>query len=177
MINNFYFSRLNSFTNYLFLYNERNSNSNRRFRFASNINHLRALRSFASLTDLPKPSIPPRQPFSLVFQDSDIFNKEFFESYLLNYLNPDTWYFVVAYLNYSDGDNWKNLQTNHFIHPSDYFSMEDNAKIDILHTWLISKEIKRLKESYNLEDEKINYITVYFSVIDDSISNNWLTIN
>jgi hypothetical protein len=87
---------------YTFLYNERNSNSNRRFRFASNIN---GIRFYANITDIPKPNIPARKSFSLVFQDCDIFDKKLFESYLLNYLNPDTWYIVVAYLNYSDIDD------------------------------------------------------------------------
>lgn len=80
---------------YTFLYNERNSNSNRRFRFGSNIN---GIRFYANITDLPKPNIPARKSFSLVFQDCDIFDKKLFESSLLNYLNPDTWYIVIATL-------------------------------------------------------------------------------
>lgn len=177
MVNFLYPRSLFNVQDYTFLYNERNSNSNRRFRFGSNIN---GIRFYANITDLPKPNIPTRKSFSLVFQDCDIFDKKLFESYLLNYLNPDTWYIVVAYLNYSDSDSdyYKNLHTNHFIHPSNHFYPEDKAKIGILYTWLsISREIDRLEESYNIQNIMINHVTVYFSVIDDSISENWLSRN
>lgn len=97
-----YFSSCPFFYDYTFLLNERNSNSNCRVRFAPKRKN--GIRLYANITDIPKPSIPPRISFCLLFQDCDIFDKKLFESHLLKYLNPDTWYFVVAYINYSDND-------------------------------------------------------------------------
>lgn len=156
---------------YTFLLNEINSNSNRRFRFGSNINGV--IFYATQLPDLPNPISPTQKSFYIVFENCDIFDLEWFETEVLKSLNSATWYFVVAYLNYRDNGIYKRLHTNHYIYPSAYFSLHGNSKICILHNWLVSKQIEPLKESYGIDNNMINDVTVYFSVSHDNVVNEW----
>ena len=91
---------------------------------------------------------------------------------MLKYLNPDTWYFIIACINYLDNDNtYKCLETKHHIYPSETFNPEGKARIDVLHTWLIPKE------GYNFDNDMINYVSIYFSVIDNKICDDRLSDN
>lgn len=149
---------------YTFLFNERNSNSNRRFRFASNLN---GVRFYANITNLPHPTTLTRQSFYILFNGCEIFDRTDFHNQLLKYLNPDTWYFIIACINYLDNDNtYKCLETKHHVYPSEAFNPEGKARIDVLHAWLIPKE------GYNFDNDMINCVSIYFSVIDNKICDD-----
>lgn len=127
---------------YTFLLNARNSNSNCRFRFGSNI---KGIRFYATpLPDLPKVNSPNPKSFYLVFEFMDIFDMESFKQEVLKHVDSETWYFIVAYI-HSDS-KYKRLESNHYVYSSSHFSLEDNTKVDILHRWLISKQMEFLKE-------------------------------
>lgn len=171
MISNWSLIFLNTPKNYTFLFNEINSNSNCRSLLGPSPKYgVRFYSSPSSSQPDPEFYTPEKKSFCITFDKDTIFVEEWFEQEVVKYLNPSTFYFVHAYVNYKENVIKKNLSAPlQLMFPYKIYAFK--GRISYLYERLTYVQIQYLQDTYGVQAHMINHITVYFSVADDNLVN------